>query len=348
MFFLFAFCETVIIAGLILLMAVFTPPAFALIVSVAMLLAVYIFRPAGRLDRAVRRDRRRVLRRFRPKPVPDGITMRPQDSLSPAEVFRLMEIVGMVPAERRAVADFTATLLDLNRRGLVALSQTAGEDLLRGDGMRAAPRRDLDPKKLRRHEQILIAMLKHASGPAASVQLSAFYDSFTRFPVLSQRKTDAFRRSVDKLLKRRGMIARANVGERKFPYLLGRRVWVLTQKGEQSAAYWKTYYRNVCNRPFVDSYRPNTADQKRFAVEINRILVDAAACGCAARAAESLQREYIFDPLELWHDGQYFSTMTESRTAFSGTNGGEAYFFLPLRDFEAAVAIAVERGMPQK
>lgn len=344
MYFLLAAVEILLCAAVIFALAVWADPLPALIISVVLIVCLLYFRPARRLDAKLRTDRRQVLRRFRPSPVPDHITLRPADGLSPAEVFRLMEILRAVPADRLDTADFTATLLDLNRRGLIALTLSDGVDLLQGEGMCAHLRRDLDVSKLRPHERILVSMLKKASGPAVSVRLSAFYDVFTRYPFFSQRKTDAFRRAVDKSLKQRGMLKRVFAGERRFPYLLGRRMWLLTRAGEQSAASWRVYCRNVCTHPFLESYRPNSAEQKKFASEAAQILVDAAACGYCAKAAECLQREYVFDPMEIWHDGQYFSTMTESRTAFSGSKNGEDYFFLPLRDFESAVRTAVQSG----
>lgn len=344
MYFLLAAVEILLCAAVIFALAVWADPLPALIISVVLIVCLLYFRPARRLDAKLRADRRQVLRRFRPSPVPDHITLRPADRLSPAEVFRLMEILHAVPADRLDVADFTATLLDLNRRGLIALTMSNGVELMHGEGMCAHPRRDLDVSKLRPHEKLLVSMLKKASGPAASVTLSAFADSFTRYPFFSQRKTDAFRRAVDQSLKQRGMLKRVFAGERRFPYLLGRRMWLLTRTGEQSAAAWRVYCRNICTHPYLESYRPNTAEQKKFAKEAAQLLVDAAACGYCAKAAECLQREYIFDPMEVWHDGQYFCTMTESRTAFSGSKNGEDYFFLPLRDFEAAVRLAVRSG----
>ena len=73
-------------------------------------------------------------------------------------------------------------------------------------------------------------------------------------------------------------------------------------------------------------------------------LVDAAAAGCCARAAEALMREYLFVPESLWEENHYFSSLTETRIAFAGSASGESYFFLPLRHFETAIRTAVLHG----
>ncbi len=337
MFFLVIVCEVLFIIAVVLLLAIFAPPMPALIISFACLLVVYFLRPAHRLDRHLRRNRRRVIRRYRPPAVPDHITLRPMDHLTPAEVFRLMEIIGVMPIKRLASADFTATLLDLNRRGIVTLSMTDADALLRSDGVRVSIRHGVDRKQLAPHEEILLRMLQNVQNGASSLQLSAFDDVFTRMPLLSRRKTDAFRRAVDRALQEKKMLARVKGGT---PHA-ARRMLLLTRRGEQSAALWRVYFSNICTHPFLDSYRPRSAEQGEFAKETFQLLVDAAAGGCCARAAACIQREYVFDPADLWKEGQYFSFLTGARTAFSSTDGGEDYFFLPLRDFEHAIQTVI-------
>ena len=83
---------------------------------------------------------------------------------------------------------------------------------------------------------------------------------------------------------------------------------------------------------------------KPFAADAAQLLVDAAAAGCCAQAAEALMREYLFEPMDLWPETNYFSTLTETRCAFAGTESGEAYFFMPLRRFESAIQTATLYG----
>ena len=294
-------------------------------------------------------------RRFRPRPVPAGITLRPADTgvtgeLSPAEVFRLMELTGAVPGDRRPVADFTATLLDMNRRGILSLRQADGNDLLRSDGLRIVVRHDLDIKTLPLHEQRFLRLLRRAGGSASSIPLSAFADFVERSPGTAHRDTDAFRRAVDSALLEKRCLGYIREHRKQTPggtkkTRLPRRVRVLTRRGEQTAALWRAYYQNICTRPFLDTYPPRTGeDQNPFAADANRLLVDAVACGHCARAAEALMREYLFEPMDLWPETNYFSTLTETRCAFAGTESGESYFFMPLRRFESAIRQATLYG----
>ena len=337
--------EILLILVICLPLAIFAPLPIALIVIIALLLATIFLRPAKRLVQYRRSRRRAVERRFRPRTVPQGLTLRPQDKLSPAEVFRMMELLGVVPADRRAVADFTATLLDLNRRGVLSLRVTDGSDLLRADGMRIVCRRDLDVKKLAPHEQCLIRLIRRASGPAASIQLSAFADYVSRAPGRCQRETDAFRRAVDRALSQKRLIGTVTDRKNSGIRFLRRRIRVVTPRGEQSGALWLAYLRSICSKPYLDSYHPMPGDtQKKFAEEAERLLIDAAAAGCCARAAEALMREYLFTPESLWPEHRFFSSLTETRIAFAGSASGESYFFLPLRLFESAVRCAVLHG----
>lgn len=341
----FLLLEIVLIAAICLPLAIFAPLPLALVVIVALLLAAIFLHPAKRIVQYRRKRRRVVERRFRPRAVPQGLTLRPAGKLTPAEVFRLMEIVQAVPADRLAVADFTATLLDLNRRGVLTLRVTDGDDLLRADGMRIICRRDLDMKKLAPHEGCLIRMIRRASGSTGSIQLSAFADYISRAPGRFQRDTDAFRRAVDRALMKKRMLTFMVGRKSRMPRLLRGRVRVVTPRGEQCAALWLSYLRNICTKPFLDSYQPMPGEgQQRFAAEAERLLVDAAAAGCCARAAEALMREYLFTPESLWEESHYFSSLTETRIAFAGSASGENYFFLPLRHFETAIRTAVLHG----
>lgn len=341
----FLILEILLIAAVCLPLAIFAPLPLALVVIVLLLLAVIFLHPARRIVQYRRRCRRVVERRFRPRAVPQGLTLRPAGKLSPAEVFRMMEILKAVPADRLAVADFTATLLDLNRRDLLTLRVTDGDDLLRADGMRIICRRDLDMKKLAVHEQCLLRMIRRASGSSGSIQLSAFSDYVSRAPGRFQRDTDAFRRAVDRALMKKRMLTWMTDRRSPMPRFLRRRVRVVTPRGEQCAALWFAYLRNICAKPFLDSYQPMPGEgQRRFAAEAERLLVDAAAAGCCARAAEALMREYLFTPESLWEESHFFSALTETRIAFAGSASGENYFFLPLRHFETAIRTAVLYG----
>lgn len=341
----FLLLEIVLMLAICLPLAIFAPLPLALVVIVALLLAVIFLRPAKRIVQYRRRRRRIVERRFRPRTVPQGLTLRPAGKLTPAEVFRMMEILQAVPADRLAVADFTATLLDLNRRGILVLRVTDGDDLLRADGMRIVCRRDTDIKKLAPHEACLIRMIRRASGSSGAIQLSAFADYISRAPGRFQRDADAFRRAVDRALMKKRMITFMTASKSRVPRFLRRRVRVITPRGEQCAALWLAYLRNLCQKPFLDSYQPMPGEgQKRFAAEAERLLVDAAAAGCCARAAEALMREYLFVPESLWEENHYFSSLTETRIAFAGSASGESYFFLPLRHFETAIRTAVLHG----
>ncbi len=348
MFFLFVLAECVLTLLILLPLILFAPPLFALLAGVALLLFLYFARPARTLYRRYRTKGRRVYRRYHPPAVPTGLTMRPPAPESPAEVFRLMEILHLVPADRLPIADFTATLLDLNRRGLLSIRGGGIGDLLASEGLRVTLRRDIDEKKLSRHEQIFIKMLKAASGPASSVRLSAFLEYVSRSPGRTQRRTDAFRRAVDRALLQKKLLIRMRTRKRTLLFPFGRRLTVLSPGGEQLAALWRAYFASITDRPFVDSYRPQTGEpQKPFAKDALTLLTDAAAVGYCAKAAEALMRDYLFDPMDLWEDGIYFSLLTETRTAFSGSEKGEAYFFLPLRDFESAIRTAVTHGTPE-
>ena len=55
-------------------------------------------------------------------------------------------------------------------------------------------------------------------------------------------------------------------------------------------------------------------------------------------------REYLFEPMELWPQTKYFSSLTETRYAFADSDSGETYFFMPLRRFETAIQTAVLHG----
>lgn len=344
----FLLLEVVLILVVCLPLAIFAPLPLALPVIVILLLAVIFTRPAKRLCTRLRQRSRQVVRRYRARAVPAGITLRPGDGLTPAEVFRLMELLRAVPADRRPVADFTATLLDLNRRGILALRVTEGDDLLRADGMRIICRPDTDEKKLAPHEVRFLKLLRRASGPASSIQLSAFADYVSRVPGRCQRDTDAFRREVDRALEKKKLFARIPADEGPLPRFLRRRIRVVTPRGEQSAAMWLAYLRSICTHPFLDSYQPRQGEeQKPFADEAEQLLITAAAAGCCARAAEALMREYLFEPADLWSENRFFSALTETRTAFSGTPSGESYFFLPLRHFETAIRAAVLHDTPE-
>ena len=322
----FLLLEIVLMLASCLPLAIFAPLPLALVVIVALLLAVIFLRPAKRIVQYRRRRRRIVERRFRPRTVPQGLTLRPAGKLTPAEVFRMMEILQAVPADRLAVADFTATLLDLNRRGILVLRVTDGDDLLRADGMRIVCRRDTDIKKLAPHEACLIRMIRRASGSSGAIQLSAFADYISRAPGRFQRDADAFRRAVDRALMKKRMITFMTASKSRVPRFLRRRVRVITPRGEQCAALWLAYLRNLCQKPFLDSYQPMPGEgQKRF-------------------AAEALMREYLFVPESLWEENHYFSSLTETRIAFAGSVSGESYFFLPLRHFETAIRTAVLHG----
>ena len=338
----FLLLEILLIAAVSLPVAIFAPTPVAFAVIIAILLTAVFVRPAARIVQYRRRQSRVVERRYPPRPVPQGLTLRPNDGLTPAEVFRLMELLQVVPADRRSTADFTSTLLDLNRRGILSLRITRGDDLLRADGMRIVFRRDLDIKKLPAHEQRLIRLLRRACGPALSIQLSAFADYASRSPGRCQRATDSFRRAVDRSLAKRHLLGVVRGKKRSLLFPLGRRIRVVTPRGEQCAALWLAYLRSICTKPYLDSYRPMPGEsQKPFAAEAERLLIDAAAAGCCARAAEALMREYLFTPESLWEEHHYFSSLTETRLAFAGTPTGESYFFLPLRHFETAIKTAV-------
>jgi len=341
----FLLLEILLIAAISLPTAIFAPLPVAFVVIIALLLAAVFLRPAKRIVQYRRKRSRVVERRFHPRTVPQGLTLRPTDGLSPAEVFRMMELLCAVPKDRHAVADFTATLLDLNRRGILTLRVTQGDDFLRADGMRIVCRRDLDIKKLAAHEQCLLRLLRRASGPAASIQLSAFADYVSRAPGRCQRDTDAFRRAVDRALMKKRLIGVTRDDKSTAPPLFRRRIRVVTPRGEQCAALWHAYLRSICTKPYLDSYQPMPGEQQQaFAKEAERLLIDAAAAGYCARAAEALMREYLFTPESLWDEHHYFSAMTETRIAFAGTASGESYFFLPLRHFETAIRTAVLYG----
>lgn len=341
----FLLLEILLITAVSLPLAIFAPLPLALIVIVLLLIAAIFLRPAKRISAAHRRRQRIVERRYRPRGAIQGITLRPSDGLTPAEVFRLMDILRVIPSDRRAVADFTATLLDLNRRGILALRATDGDALLRADGMRIVCRRDIDEKALALHEQLLLRLLRRASGPAASIQLSAFADYVSRAPGRCQRDTDAFRRAVDRALTKKHLLGTVPDDRSTAPRFLRRRIRVLTPRGEQSAALWRAYLRSVCTRPYLDSYQPRQSEsQQRFADEAERLLTDAAAAGCCARASEALMREYLFEPETIWPEQKFFSALSETRIAFAGTASGESYFFMPLRRFETAIRTAVLHG----
>ena len=320
LYLLFLLLEILLILAICLPTAIFAPLPFAFVVIAALLIAVIFLRPAKRLVQ-YRRHHCRVVE------------------------LRMMELMQVVPADRRAVADFTATLLDLNRRGVLSLRVTDGDDLLRADGMRLICRRDLDIKKLAPHEACLLRMIRRASGSSASIQLSAFADYINRAPGRFQRDTDAFRRAVDRALMKKRLIGTMTDRKSRLPRFLRRRIRVVTPRGEQCAALWHAYLRNICTKPFLDSYQPIPGEgQKRFAAEAERLLIDAAAAGCCARAAEALMREYLFTPESLWEENRFFSSLTETRIAFAESASGENYFFLPLRHFESAIRAAVLYG----
>lgn len=348
LYLLFLIPEILLIAAICLPTAIFAPIPVALTVIAVLLLTAIFLRPAKRLCIHIRKNSRTVERRYRPRAVPQGLTYRPNDRLTPAEVFRLTEILGAVPTDRLAVADFTATLLDLNRRGVLALRVTDSDDITRAEGIRVIVRRDLDIKALAPHEQCLLRLLDRASGPASSIRLSALADFVSRAPGRAQRYTDAFRRAVDHALIRKKMIGFLREGNTSVPHILRRRIRVLTPRGEQCAAMRMAYLRSICTKPFLDTYQPRRGeDQRPFADDAERLLIDAAASGCCARAAAVLMEEYLFTPEHLWPEHRFFSSLTETRIAFAGSATGEAYFFLPLRNFESAIRTAVLHGTPE-
>lgn len=345
MYFWFVFLEFLIAAAAAVPLALFAPPFAALLLIVGMVLLVYLFRPARRLSAAVRRARRQVSRQYRPAKALDTITLRPQDKLTPAELSRLMGVLHAVPEDRAEIADLTATLLDLNRRGFLDISASADETLIGADSIRIVCRRNIDSKQLVRHEQIFLRLINDASGSANSVQLSAFRDYAAHAPRRTLARLDSFRAAVDRRLFRRKLFSRIRTAERKFPFLFGRRITVLTQRGEQASALWHSYIRNICVHPYLDSYAPNTAEmQPGFSAEALRLLTDATACGVCAKAGSAILHEYLFEPSEIWDENKFFSSLSEARTAFSEDAGGENYLFLPLRDFEAPLGELLRYG----
>lgn len=341
--------EIILIIAISLPTAIFAPIPVALTVIAALLLAAIFLRPAKRLYLYIRKKSRTVVRRFRARAVPQGLTFRPNDRLTPAEVFRLTEIVGAVPHDRLATADFTATLLDLNRRGVLALRVTESDDITRAEGIRVIVRRDLDTKTLAPHEQQLLRLLNRASGPASSIRLSALADYVTRAPGRAQKYTDAFRRAVDRALIKKRIIGSVRDNKSSLPRILRPRLRVLTPRGEQCAAMRMAYLQSICTKPFLDTYQPRQSeDQQPFADEAERLLIDAAAAGCCARAAAALMEEYLFTPENLWPEHRFFSSLTETRIAFAASPTGEGYFFLPLRSFESAIRTAVLHGTAEE
>lgn len=357
LYLLFLLAELILLLAICLPLAFFAPLGVALVLIVVLLAAVIFLHPAKQLSLYYKARRRRVERRFRPRPVPDGITLRPTSpnaaaNLTPAEVFRLMELTGAVPKDRLPVADFTATLLDLNRRGILSMHMSEGEgaDFLPSDGIRIVIGQINGKKALAPHEMQFLHLLRRAGGPASSVQLSAFAEFVNRSPSAAHRETDAFRLAVDKSLRQKKCLGYIKEHKKRtkngvVTTSIPRRVCIITRYGEQLAAMWRTYYKNICAHPFIDSYQTKPgAGQKRFADEAEQLLVDAAACGCCARAAEALMREYLFEPMELWPQTKYFSSLTETRYAFADSDSGETYFFMPLRRFETAIQTAVLHG----
>ncbi len=357
LYFLLLLPELVLLAAVCLPLALFAPSAVALIVLVGLLCAVIFLRPAKRLTLYIGSNSDRIERRYKPKPVPDGITLRPgngtKNDLSPAEVYRLISVTDQIPADRLPVADFTATLLDLNRRGVLTLRLTDADDLLRADGMRIILTESKEVlATLSRQEQCFLKLLRRAGGAAGSVQLSAFTDYVSRSTAKAHRDTIAFRRAVDHSLFDKHCIGYLRThtkttkkGKKKTAFARRRRV--ITRRGEQLSLMWATYYRNICKSPFLDSYPAHPGDgpeMKPFAAEAERLLVDAAAVGVCAVAADALMREYLFEPSAIFPETHYFSSLTETRYAFAGAESGEAYFFLPLRKFESAIRQAVLYG----
>ena len=331
MYFILLFSLIALVALISIPLALYAPPLVSLIVIVLLVVGLSFLHPARRISRVIRERQRVVQRKYRPAHANSAITLRPGDNLSPAEVSRLMSVLGLIPEDRSLIADLTATFLDLNRRGYLELSSGGGVQLLYADSLTIVLNRNKDTSKLFPHEQIFLRLLNKASGAANSVQPPALHEYAQHAPRRVQSMLDAFHTSVDRLLEKRKL----------FEHGKGFRSMVLTQRGEQAAALWSSYISNICEKPFLDSYRQTSTEQKDgFADDALRLLVDGASCGVCAKAASALQREYLFDPSEIWDEKQYFYSLSESRTAFSSDASGENYFFLPLYEFETALVEA--------
>ncbi len=323
MYVLFCIIEVLLLLGTIILLAVFADALFALIFSMALLLFAFFFKPAKRISDRLAKGRLQVQRNLPAyericAKVPKNVTMRPRDGLTPAEIYRLMEIIQAVPENRRLIAPMTAMLLDFNRRGFLVFRDA-------DDGLRVALRANAVAKtKLYAHEARFWRFL---SGQGKTFSLVAFTDAVMRFPWLTKRKLVSVQHAVDKMLLRRGLLCR-RYGKYLVPHLC------MTEKGEMAAALWYAYLSNISSHPYLDSYRPQTEEQGRFAEDVQKMLIDASAGGCAAQTAAALMREYVFEPQAIFAEGSYFAMWNDTRTAFAGSKTGEDYFFLPLREFE--------------
>lgn len=322
MYVLLCIIEALLLLAAIIVLAVFADAFLALSVSMALLLLVFFIKPAKRITDKLAQNKLEVVRlenvfeQIRAK-MTKTVKSRPRDGLTPAEIYRLMEIIGAVPENRRLIAPMTAMLLDFNRRGFLAFRDA-------DEGLRVALHvKSVSGHKLRAHE---VKFWRFISGQGKTFSLSAFTDAVMRFPYLTKRKLRGVQGAVDRLLVRRGLLRRRI---RPFGIQLS-----MTEKGEMAAALWYAYLSSISSHPYVRSYRPQTDEQGKFAKDIMQMLIDATAGGCAAQTAAALMREYVFEPQAIFDEGNYFAAWNETNIAFAGSKTGEDYFFLPLRDFE--------------
>lgn len=119
---LLAATETLLIAGVaVLLLLGNLPPVIVVLLTVALVLLVFIFRPARTL--LVRRQirKRRVLHRHKMTRKHMDV-LRTPSPIPPACVARLMEAGTLLTSDKAQTSALVSTLLDLNCRGFLSIS----------------------------------------------------------------------------------------------------------------------------------------------------------------------------------------------------------------------------------
>ena len=119
---LLAAIETLLIAGVaVLLLLGNLPPVIVVLLTVALVLLVFIFRPARTLLVRRRIRKRRVLHRHKMTRKHMDV-LRTPSPIPPACVARLMEAGTLLTSDKAQTSALVSTLLDLNCRGLLSIS----------------------------------------------------------------------------------------------------------------------------------------------------------------------------------------------------------------------------------
>lgn len=299
---LLAAIETLLIAGVaVLLLLGNLPPVIVVLLTVALVLLVFIFRPARTL--LVRRQvrKRRVLHRHKMTRKHMDV-LRTPSPIPPACVARLMEAGTLLTSDKAQTSALVSTLLDLNCRGFLSISMA---EPLENMTMTLTPQQGqgtLEP-----FESYLLRVLQKMVRPATGARLSFLVEYAATHCAALRRRADRFFALLDRTLLNSGDFIyvryRPKHQNGKVARIPQRRL-ALTAQGEEHIAAWDAYFNLLVSHPEMDGY---PEDLPAFEKELQRAFVYAAGGGIFVRAKESLLREFLFAPQQIWGENCYLS-----------------------------------------